>query len=479
MNAASRLASLGHDFAGAASDVSFGFTYNPAGQIVSRSTSNDAFSWTGSTAGTTNSTANGLNQLSLHNGGTPTYDLRGNLATEGGRAMTYDSENRLVAGTAPQSYSLHYDTLGRFWALGFPNPAAFWDTLGTDIVAERAAAGTLNGRYVYGPGRDEVLVWYEGSGTSIRRWYHADERGSSVAASTGTAAAERIIAYDEYGVPSVTNLRFTFAGKIYLGGVNAYYNEARFYDPRLGRFFQTDPIGYGDGMNMYAFVRGDPVNGRDPSGLFTCNMSSAESRICDRGGRGGSYDSILTLNFYSADGSEDGGGGGSNERRLEPICNGSRLEGNDVTIGGTMEFYYGEMPLQIPNADSELASAADADYYLDAFNTSDLINGRFGRYDVDVDLSRGRGGVTAWLGDSNIQSNGVPFNSTIWLTRPTAGQRARDARLAAHELGHAMGNLHNEDRGGATGGLMDRNARGRLEERDVETFIEHCQLRGR
>ncbi|WP_207791508.1 RHS repeat-associated core domain-containing protein [Sandaracinobacteroides saxicola] len=30
---------------------------------------------------------------------------------------------------------------------------------------------------------------------------------------------------------------------------------------------QTNPIGYDDGMNMYAYVGDDPVNGRDPSGM--------------------------------------------------------------------------------------------------------------------------------------------------------------------------------------------------------------------
>jgi len=37
--------------------------------------------------------------------------------------------------------------------------------------------------------------------------------------------------------------------------------------PLCGRFLQADPIGYGDGMNMYGYVGGDPVNRSDPSGL--------------------------------------------------------------------------------------------------------------------------------------------------------------------------------------------------------------------
>jgi hypothetical protein len=69
-------------------------------------------------------------------------------------------------------------------------------------------------RYVPGPGIDEPLVWYEGSGTTDRRWYHADERGSVVALSDGSGAMLAINRYDEYGVPRPGNLgRFQYTGQ--------------------------------------------------------------------------------------------------------------------------------------------------------------------------------------------------------------------------------------------------------------------------
>jgi len=47
---------------------------------------------------------------------------------------------------------------------------------------------------------------------------------------------------------------------------NQYY-RIRYFTPQLGRFLQTDPLGYVDGLNSYRYVRNNPLKWNDPLGL--------------------------------------------------------------------------------------------------------------------------------------------------------------------------------------------------------------------
>lgn len=141
-----------------------------------------------------------------------------------------------------------------------------WD--GWSPAGEYDLSGAMVERFVPGAGLDELAAYNHGFGTGDRRWPLADERGTVIAYSTASGAASTINTYDDYGVPDAGNSgRMQYTGQMWFETGDLSYHRARFYKPQLGRFLQPDPIGYAAGLNLYAYVGGDPVNFIDPWGL--------------------------------------------------------------------------------------------------------------------------------------------------------------------------------------------------------------------
>jgi type VI secretion system secreted protein VgrG len=62
------------------------------------------------------------------------------------------------------------------------------------------------------------------------------------------------------------NLRF--AGQYFDKETGLHYNYFRDYNPAIGRYVQSDPIGLRGGLNTFGYVEGNPANAVDPLGLF-------------------------------------------------------------------------------------------------------------------------------------------------------------------------------------------------------------------
>ena len=203
--------------------------------------------------------------------------MRGNLTNDGARSFSYDLENRLLTASGSPGLTLTYDPLGRLRTTSDGATTTTFLYSGDQLVSEYEGASLVD-RYGFGAGVDRPIVWYTGSSLTNRNWLHADELGSVIATSNGSGAAT-IYSYSPYGEPDATNgwtgVRFRYTGQIALPEAHLYHYKARVYDPGLGRFLQTDPVGYEDDNNLYQYAFNDPLNNSDPAGNQVLEAAAA------------------------------------------------------------------------------------------------------------------------------------------------------------------------------------------------------------
>ncbi len=151
---------------------------------------------------------------------------------------------------------------------------------GGHIIAEYDGNNNLLRKYIYGPGVDKPVSMIEVADSNATYYYHYDALGSVIALSDSSGDTVQTYEYSVYGEVAVEDANHTnpymFAGRRFDIEIGLYYSRARYYNPYTGRFLQTDPIGYGDGMSMYAYCKNNPQTFVDPSGTLTSEEANLQ-----------------------------------------------------------------------------------------------------------------------------------------------------------------------------------------------------------
>jgi len=177
--------------------------------------------------------------------------------------------------------------LGRRIAKSVNNVVTWYVYDGNAIIAAYDLSGTVTARYAHGLNIDEPLAVQRGSATSF---YHADGLGSIVALTNAAGSVVQTYSYDSFGnvTPSggITQ-PYTYTAREYDNETGLYFYRARYYDSKVGRFVTRDPISFAGGdVNLYGYVRNNPINWFDPFGLAQVGSRPLDSSWVPFNGRG-------------------------------------------------------------------------------------------------------------------------------------------------------------------------------------------------
>ena len=206
------------------------------------------------------------------------YDAAGNMTNDGQNTLVYEGENRVVTNTKQGTVTNYtYDGNGlRVKKQVTGGVTTVYIFSGTKVIAEYengAAVGSPTREYIYSGSQLMATV-----GGGVTKYHLRDHLSVRVTTDGTTAVGQGHYPYGEQWYPApptgpATKWQFTSYERD--GGTGESGNDyatARTYINRLGRFSSPDPIAGSiadpQSLNRYAYVRNDPSNLVDPTGLL-------------------------------------------------------------------------------------------------------------------------------------------------------------------------------------------------------------------
>jgi RHS repeat-associated protein len=299
--AASRITAMAHtgDATAAAYNQSFG--YDALNRLTSYTTATTSQSYSYDANGNrtqvslgantySNTISTTSNRLASTSGPLPAktnnFDAAGNLTGDGTLNYTYSNRGRMTSVTNAGVVTTYlYNGVGER-----VSKAGGYVPSGVNVYAYDGS-GQLLGEYDAGSAPVEETVYLEGMPVAVVKSVdvynvYPDHLGTPrviESAATG-AVVWRWDASGPFGMDSPNENpsgagAFTynqrFPGQSYDRESNLYYNYFRDYDPQIGRYIESDPIGLDGGINTYAYVGANPVNWTDPQGLNPATAAGA------------------------------------------------------------------------------------------------------------------------------------------------------------------------------------------------------------
>jgi RHS repeat-associated protein len=182
-------------------------------------------------------------------------------------SLAYNADGRPQTA-ATENFT--YDGFGKRVLIGVPSAATqnIFDPRDGKLLVENNAGAQPQRSYIYLNGIPIALV----SGFSSINYVLTDQLGQPQKLVDGFATLTWDRINDEFGATVLqskglsTAIALRFPGQEYDAITGLHYNDQRDYDPALGRYVQSDPIGLAGGINPYSYARNNPIALSDPSG---------------------------------------------------------------------------------------------------------------------------------------------------------------------------------------------------------------------